>query len=105
MTFETILIQSSNVGISLATEKAGFQYLNEIISRLKILEKTGVDYPGEVAGIMEDFSSWAKVTGYNISFGQGITASPLQMGDLQRRRVDYSAFPPFEASNGNLGGI
>lgn len=28
---------------------------------------------------MEDFSSWAKVTGYNISFGQGITASPLQM--------------------------
>ncbi len=79
MTFETILNQSSNVGISLATEKAGFQYLNEIISRLKILEKTGVDYPGEVAGIMEDFSSWAKVTGYNISFGQGITASPLQM--------------------------
>lgn len=79
MTFEQILNQSSNVGISLATEKSGFQYLNEMIERLKITEKTGVDYPGEVEGVVQDFSEWAKVTGYNVSFGQGITASPLQM--------------------------
>lgn len=79
MTFEQILNQSSNVGISLVTEKAGFDHLNEIIHRLKINEKSGVDYPGEVAGTMQDFDSWAKVTGYNVSFGQGITATPLQM--------------------------
>ena len=28
---------------------------------------------------MQDFDEWAKVTGYNISFGQGISATPLQM--------------------------
>lgn len=79
MTFTQILNQSSNVGISLATEKSGFDKLNDMIHRLKLTEKTGVDYPGEVQGVMQDFSEWAKVTGYNISFGQGITVSPLQM--------------------------
>lgn len=79
MTFEQILNQSSNVGISLATEKSGFDHLNDMIGRLRITEKTGVDYPGEVDGMVLDFANWGKVTGYNVSFGQGITASPLQM--------------------------
>ncbi len=79
MTFAEILNQSSNVGISLATEKAGFDKLNAMIERLKITEKTGVDYPGEAQATMPDFNEWAYVTGCNISFGQGLTASPLTM--------------------------
>ncbi len=79
MTFAEILNQSSNVGISLATEKAGFDKLNAMIERLKITEKTGVDYPGEAQATMPAFSEWAYVTGCNISFGQGLTATPLTM--------------------------
>ena len=79
MTFATILNQSSNVGISLATQEAGFDKLNAMIQRLKITEKTGVDYPGEAQSVMPDFNEWAYVTGCNISFGQGLTATPLDM--------------------------
>lgn len=79
MTFATILNQSSNVGISLATQEAGFDKLNAMIECLKIAEKTGVDYPGEAQNYVQDFNEWAYVTGCNISFGQGLTTTPLTM--------------------------
>lgn len=79
MSFATILNESSNVGISLATQEAGFDKLNAMIERLQITQKTGVDYPGEAQSVMPDFNEWAYVTGCNISFGQGLTATPLTM--------------------------
>ena len=79
MTFREIMNNSSNIGISLAIEKAGFKNLYDMIKTCKLTEKTGVDYPGEGLTSMPDFGEWAKVTGYNISFGQGITVTPLQM--------------------------
>lgn len=74
-----ILNHSSNVGISLATEDAGFDKLNDAIKRYHLTEPTGIDYPGEGSGSVLDFSQWGKITGYNISFGQGISVTPLQM--------------------------
>lgn len=79
MTFSEILDQSSNVGISLAVDKIGFGKLYEMLKALKIGQATGVDYPGEASGALTDVSQWAKVSGYNISFGQGVTATPLQV--------------------------
>lgn len=74
-----ILNHSSNVGISLATEDAGFDKLNDAIKRYHLTEATGIDYPGEGSGSVLDFSQWGRITGYNISFGQGISVTPLQM--------------------------
>ena len=74
-----ILNHSSNVGISLATEQAGFRALYDNIKRFHFTEPTGVDYPGEAGGNVLDFDNWAKITGYNVSFGQGIAVTPLQM--------------------------
>lgn len=74
-----ILNHSSNVGISLAMENAGFPYLNDAIKRYHLTEATGIDYPGEGGGSVLDFNQWGKIVGYNISFGQGISVTPLQM--------------------------
>lgn len=76
-----ILNHSSNVGIALATENApdGFRKLHNAIEQYRITERTGVDYPGEGAGNVLDFNQWGRITGYNISFGQGISVTPLQM--------------------------
>lgn len=78
-TLRQIIDQSSNVGISLATEKAGFQELYDRIQAYNLNSLTGVDYPGEQLGYLLDFGSWSRVTGYNVSFGQGISVTPLQM--------------------------
>lgn len=79
MTFRQILNVSSNVGISLSVNKIGFEALHDAIIRYNLDEATGVDYPGESSGYMQDFDDWARITGYNVSFGQGITVTPLQM--------------------------
>lgn len=78
-TFRDIINQSSNVGIALACEKMGYETLYNYILKYGFGERTGVDYPGESAGIVNDYDTWAKITKYNVSFGHGLTVTPLQM--------------------------
>ncbi len=76
----TIMNKSSNVGISMvADSRLTFNGLYNAIVNYNLGEATGVDYPGEAAGIVQDFDNWARIVGYNVSFGQGITVTPLQM--------------------------
>lgn len=79
MTLRQILDNSSNVGISLSVEKLGFTELYNKIVKYNLNELTGVDYPGEGLGSLLPREQWAKITGYNISFGQGVSVTPLQM--------------------------
>ena len=90
-TSQQIMDQSSNIGISLATENAtvgdvsGFQNLYNKINAYNLHTKTGVDFPGEgelgtdILGNLPSFDKWGKVVGYNISFGQGLSLTPLQI--------------------------
>ena len=79
MTLRQILDNSSNVGISLSVEKLGFTELYNKIVKYNLNELTGIDYPGEGLGSLLPREQWAKITGYNISFGQGVSVTPLQM--------------------------
>lgn len=74
-----IMQYSSNIGISLCTEKMGFDPFYEHILRYKLHEATGIDYPGEQVGYLQDVKKWSRVTGWNVSFGQGISLTPLQL--------------------------
>ena len=78
-TLRQILDQSSNVGVSLAVENMGFDKLYDNILKYNLNERTGVDYPGEASGSLQSFDRWSRITGYNVSFGQGISVTPLQM--------------------------
>ena len=79
MTLDEIITQSSNIGISLASDRLGAQGIYENLQKSKILEATGVDYPGEAAGYVQDVSTWSNIGRYNITFGQGISVSGLSM--------------------------
>ena len=79
MSFRTIIADSSNVGISLAVQKMGFSPYYKYLVKYGFGDLTGVDYPGESAGFLNDPSNWALVQAFNITFGQGITVTPLQM--------------------------
>ncbi|WP_080803465.1 peptidoglycan D,D-transpeptidase FtsI family protein [Arabiibacter massiliensis] len=78
-TLRDILDQSSNVGISLATENMGFDELYNHILAYNLNALTGVDYPGEQIGYLLDFDRWSRVQAYNVAFGQGISLTPLQI--------------------------
>ena len=80
MDLRTILARSSNVGISRATNTyVGKQGLYENLINFGFSSRTGVDYPGETAGFLSDYQDWSQTQFYNISFGQGIQVSPLQL--------------------------
>lgn len=79
MSLRQILDNSSNVGISLAISDLGFTPFYDKILKYNLTETTGIDYPGEGQGNVLPRDQWAQITGYNISFGQGISVTPLQM--------------------------
>lgn len=80
MSATEILARSSNIGMSLIATKMGFDVLNQKIHDYELDDRpTGVDFPGESAGYLLDFDYWARIQGYNISFGQGISETPLKM--------------------------
>ncbi|MDO5117115.1 MAG: penicillin-binding protein 2 [Eggerthellaceae bacterium] len=79
MSFRTIIADSSNVGISLAVQKMGFAPYYKYLVKYGFGDYTGVDYPGESAGFLNDPSNWALIQAFNITFGQGIMVTPLQM--------------------------
>ena len=79
MTLDTILTKSSNVGISLASDVLGAQGIYNNLLKSKILEKTGIDFPGEASGKVSDVESWSNIQRYNITFGQGINVTPIAM--------------------------
>ena len=106
-TLRQILDQSSNVGVSLIAESMGFDELYESILQYNLSEKTGVDYPGEASGYMQDFDTWARITGYNVSFGQGISVTPLQMARFYGAIINdgYEATPHFLISKPQTGEV
>lgn len=74
-----IMAQSSNVGMSLIANDLTFKKLYEYIQRYQITENPNTDYPGSVSGYISNYQDWSDVQGYNISFGQGVSVTPMEM--------------------------
>lgn len=79
MTLDQIITISSNIGISLCSDKIGARGIANNLKKSRLLQKTGVDFPGETAGFVDDYSSWSNIQRYNVTFGQGIVVTPLEM--------------------------
>lgn len=79
MSLRTILQNSSNVGVSLISKELGFDNLYNSIVKYKLTDYTNVDYPGESCGYLTEQDTWSTIQSYNVSFGQGIMVTPLQI--------------------------
>ncbi len=80
MTAAEVLAQSSNVGTSLLVQQhLGFSALYDKIRAYGLNDATGVDYPGEAEGYLTDVSTWSTIQSYNVTFGQGVSLSPLMI--------------------------
>lgn len=75
-----VLAYSSNIGTSKIALMMGDQKLKEAYNAFGFGQKNGVDLPGEAKGIMLPLP-WRDHLLANISFGQGVTASPLQIAN------------------------
>lgn len=78
-TVETILVKSYNIGSSLIAKSLGKKRVYEYYRSFGFGQKTGVDFPGEAQGRLPELKDWSDSTIYTISYGQGISVTPLQM--------------------------
>ena len=80
MDLNRIIAVSSNIGISgMVRDYLSFETLYKDIIRYGFTYKTGIDFPGETAGYLDSYLDWSDVQAYNVSFGQGISVSGLQL--------------------------
>ncbi len=82
MTVSEILARSSNVGTITLALNLGSPKLEEWIQRFGFGRQTGIDYPGEVKGIVLPRAEWSGSTIGNVPIGQGISVTPVQMAAL-----------------------
>ena len=79
---EQILAHSSNVGAITLAEILTKQPKRDVsywISRFGFGHKTGIDFPGESAGIVLPPSDWTGATIGTVPIGHGIAVTPVQM--------------------------
>ncbi|MDR2106718.1 MAG: penicillin-binding protein 2 [Coriobacteriales bacterium] len=82
MSFRKVIADSSNVGISLIKDKIGDATYAPYLERFGIGLPTHVDFPGESVGSLAPVGEWSDIQAANISFGQGVAVSPLQMASF-----------------------
>jgi cell division protein FtsI (penicillin-binding protein 3) len=81
MTVTQILQRSSNVGaVTIARKLLGEKRLKQWIRRFGFGEKTGIDFPGESAGILPSY--WSGSTIGNVPIGQGISVTAIQLASV-----------------------
>ena len=74
-----ILIKSSNIGAAKLAISVGDQKFYEYIRRFGFGERTGIELPGEISGIIRAPQSWSKISITRIPMGHEVGVTPLQM--------------------------
>lgn len=74
-----IVRYSSNVGTTKIAFDLKFPKLKETLKTLNIGQKTGIEVPGESRGILTDADNVPALSLSNISFGQGVAVTGVQM--------------------------
>lgn len=75
---EQIIIQSLNVGASWVATELGQNKFRQYFTTL-FGQKTGIDLPNEGRALLSNLSTTQQVNFDNMSFGQGIAITPIQM--------------------------
>jgi len=76
---EDILVHSSNVGAVKIGMMMSKERMLKWMDAFGFAKPSGVDFPGEAAGIVPPGDQWSGTTIANIPMGQGIAVTPIQM--------------------------
>jgi cell division protein FtsI (penicillin-binding protein 3) len=75
----TVIAKSSNVGMTKMAMTLAPQSMHTMLRAFGFGEVTGSGFPGESAGLLYDASHWRKIEQATISYGYGLSVTPLQL--------------------------
>jgi cell division protein FtsI (penicillin-binding protein 3) len=74
-----VLVKSSNIGAAKLALSVGDEKFYEYIRRFGFGERTGIELPGEIDGLVRAPRSWSRISITRIPMGHEIGVTPLQM--------------------------
>lgn len=94
----TIIQKSSNVGATKVALKLEAESIWDVLSRASFGYQTGSGFPGESSGLLTHYADWHEIVQATISFGYGLSVTPLQLaraysalaGDGHLRPVSFT---------------
>jgi len=100
LSLEDIVVVSSNIGMAKVGLTLGNARLHASAKRFGLGQRTGIEIPGEDAGIVRDLHKWNTYSTPRVPFGQEVSVTPIQLamafcalangGELLKPRVvDY----------------
>jgi cell division protein FtsI (penicillin-binding protein 3) len=78
LTATGVLARSSNMGAMLIAEKLGERPLYDTLRKFGMGQTSGLNFPGESAGILPDVNDWGPTNFATIAFGQGLSLNAVQ---------------------------
>ncbi len=79
LSVQDILVHSSNIGAAKLACLLGEMKFYEYIRQFGFGDRTGVELPGEIGGVIHPPRSWSKISITRIPMGQEVGVTPLQM--------------------------
>lgn len=79
LTVREIMKFSSNIGSTKIAAKLGKEKYYDYLTAFGFGSPTGLGLKGEGEGILRPLKSWSKLDIANISFGQGVSVTPIQL--------------------------
>ncbi len=76
-----VITKSSNVGASKIALSLPSERFWSLLARLGFGSTSGSGYPGEAAGQVTDLAHWHELERATLSFGYGLSVTPLQLAD------------------------
>ena len=74
-----VLVHSSNIGAAKLALQLGENRLYKYIKLFGFGERTGIDLPGEINGVVHPTNQWSKISITRIPMGQGVGVTPIQV--------------------------
>jgi cell division protein FtsI (penicillin-binding protein 3) len=79
ISLKKMLQVSSNIGAAKLALKLGTEKYQQALRDFGIGSRSGMGFPGEIAGMMPANKRWQPLTLANVGFGHGLLVTPIQM--------------------------
>jgi cell division protein FtsI/penicillin-binding protein 2 len=79
MTWQEVLVNSSNIGMVQGTARMSFQQMREAVLKFGFGAKTGIGLPGETRGLVTPAKRWSNFTQTSVAIGHEVAVTPVQM--------------------------
>ena len=96
LTLAGVLVESSNTGMSQFGERLSSEQRYNYITKFGVGTETEVGFPGESAGILNDWQSWDDQSNYTTMFGQGLATTAVQMASVYQTLANHGVRMPVQ---------